>query len=272
MSDLLLRAEAVETDLRVTLLRGTELCSKLCTLRAFSGAVAQLFSEGICAGLITSPLLQEGERASLRWSYEGSLPTLLVDVADGSRVRATFEGDPPLMGNNEALFGRAGKLGIARSNPHRTLNTGTTLADRLNLSLDLATGLTLSDQIPTCLICRCVEGDWLGLMLQGLPGSSFAVMEDLEAGYMENFPIQRDLEASLENLGIGSTITIHDRQVPTDFCTCDRGRIEKVLSSLGREELEDMIQKDGGAQVDCQFCGQTHRFEALDLRKIIEFR
>ena len=47
----------------------------------------------------------------------------------------------------------------------------------------------------------------------------------------------------------------------------DRKYIEKVLVSLGKEELLDIIQKEGKISVDCQFCDKVYEFTADDVEK-----
>ena len=49
-------------------------------------------------------------------------------------------------------------------------------------------------------------------------------------------------------------------------CDCSRERMERVLISMGRAELEDMIQEQGGAELTCHFCRNKHQFSAADLR------
>ena len=49
-----------------------------------------------------------------------------------------------------------------------------------------------------------------------------------------------------------------------------RERMERVLISMGRAELEDMIEHQGGAELTCHFCRSRHRFDASELRSLME--
>lgn len=51
-------------------------------------------------------------------------------------------------------------------------------------------------------------------------------------------------------------------------CNCSRERIEKVLISLGREELSDMIQEGEPIEVNCQFCNQKYSFAVEELKTL----
>ena len=53
-------------------------------------------------------------------------------------------------------------------------------------------------------------------------------------------------------------------------CDCDRARIERVLISLGAQQLGEMIEQDGGAEVCCHFCRRRYAFTAEELRTLLE--
>ena len=53
-------------------------------------------------------------------------------------------------------------------------------------------------------------------------------------------------------------------------CDCDRARIERVLISLGAQQLREMIEQDGGAEVCCQFCRRRYAFTEQELTALLE--
>jgi molecular chaperone Hsp33 len=58
-------------------------------------------------------------------------------------------------------------------------------------------------------------------------------------------------------------------------CTCSRERIERVLISLGSEELQRIIAEQGQTDVTCEFCRSNYHFtrkELEDLRSEISLR
>ena len=58
--------------------------------------------------------------------------------------------------------------------------------------------------------------------------------------------------------------------MPAFRCDCNRARLEQALISLGRAELEDMIQTEHGAQLTCHFCNTTYDFTEADLRRLLQ--
>ena len=53
-------------------------------------------------------------------------------------------------------------------------------------------------------------------------------------------------------------------------CYCSRDRVERALISMGVEELEDLLAKQGGCELGCQFCDKVYRYSAEELRSLID--
>ena len=53
-------------------------------------------------------------------------------------------------------------------------------------------------------------------------------------------------------------------------CYCSRDRVERALISMGVEELEDLLAKQGGCELGCQFCDKAYRYSAEELRSLID--
>ena len=57
--------------------------------------------------------------------------------------------------------------------------------------------------------------------------------------------------------------------LPVNFeCKCSKERFERGLLSLGKEELEDIIEKDGKAHTICHFCGEEYDFNKEELEEL----
>ena len=48
-------------------------------------------------------------------------------------------------------------------------------------------------------------------------------------------------------------------------CYCTRERVSRALISLGKEELDSLIEEQKGAELTCQFCDKAYRFSAEEL-------
>ena len=52
-------------------------------------------------------------------------------------------------------------------------------------------------------------------------------------------------------------------------CNCSKERIKKVLISLGRETLTEIIEEDKQAEISCHFCNSAYHYTEEELREIL---
>lgn len=53
-------------------------------------------------------------------------------------------------------------------------------------------------------------------------------------------------------------------------CDCSRERIENALLTIGRKDLTEIIEEDGQAELQCQFCCKKYHFDKNDLEAILD--
>lgn len=53
-------------------------------------------------------------------------------------------------------------------------------------------------------------------------------------------------------------------------CDCSKERVATVFVAIGKDELADIIEKDKGAEVGCQFCNSKYIFDEDELREIYD--
>jgi molecular chaperone Hsp33 len=69
-------------------------------------------------------------------------------------------------------------------------------------------------------------------------------------------------------LGDLDLLVLEERE-PRFFCQCSRERALLIISALGREEVEDMIEKDNGAELICHFCNEAYQITEEELCSIL---
>lgn len=52
-------------------------------------------------------------------------------------------------------------------------------------------------------------------------------------------------------------------------CDCSREKFERGLISIGKEELEKIIEEDGKANIVCNFCKEEYDFDKNDLEELL---
>ena len=116
-----------------------------------------------------------------------------------------------------------------------------------------------------------------GYLIQLLPGVEDAVIDALEKR-LKNTPSVTTLLASGKNpediiqdiLEDFSPRFAEERQEISFFCNCSKERIKKVLVSLGKKELEDMIRENKPTEVHCHFCNTDYVFSVKELMDVIK--
>ncbi|MBO4384678.1 MAG: Hsp33 family molecular chaperone HslO [Clostridia bacterium] len=116
-----------------------------------------------------------------------------------------------------------------------------------------------------------------GLLLQPMPFCLESDIELLEKRTGEITRLTRMIEEgnSLEDaLGIildGFDPEFSEEITPAFSCDCSRKKIESALVSLGRDELKDIIEKDGRAELVCRFCQKKYEFGLDELKELLAF-
>jgi len=65
-------------------------------------------------------------------------------------------------------------------------------------------------------------------------------------------------------------VSFTDELHPAYRCDCSRERMERALLSLGREELSQIIEEDGQAELSCHFCNSKYTFTKAELERLLQ--
>ena len=78
------------------------------------------------------------------------------------------------------------------------------------------------------------------------------------------------VEIAEEVTGDSNLMYFEDDNVPQYVCNCSREKMEKNLITIGKDEIRDIIEKDGKAELVCHFCNKKYVFKEKELRNLIE--
>ena len=147
---------------------------------------------------------------------------------------------------------------------------------------DVAGYFVESEQIPTaCALGVLVDRDQSvkaagGYLIQLMPGAGEDVITKVEGGIMAAGPVSALLDKNddpaqlLRDVMRDFDLKILETCPVSYKCYCSRERVERALSSLGRNELEQMLAEQGGCQLTCQFCDAVYDFSAEDLKGLLK--
>jgi molecular chaperone Hsp33 len=137
-----------------------------------------------------------------------------------------------------------------------------------------------SEQLPARIVLA-VDGEHaVGLMLQKLPdegGLDAAVDEDgwtriehLTATLGAAELLQTAPEELLYRLYHEESVRLFEPRPLAFGCSCTRERVESMLRSLGREEVEAALAaRDDEIEVICEFCAQRYTFDRIDAEHLL---
>ena len=75
-------------------------------------------------------------------------------------------------------------------------------------------------------------------------------------------------KALIDILCDGMDVEINDTITPQFKCDCSKERVTKALVSIGKAEINRMLEEENGAELVCQFCNSKYRFTEEELRQI----
>ena len=107
-----------------------------------------------------------------------------------------------------------------------------------------------------------------------MPFAQDAVIDRLEENLAKVSSVTRLLddgntpEQMLEILLEGLNPEMNETMPVRFACNCNRSKIEKVLISLGRQELSDMIEEGQEIEVNCHFCNTHYKFSVDELKAL----
>ena len=219
--------------------------------------------------LLSSTIKFEGALI-LQVEAQGPLRTLVAQATDRRTLRglARWEGEVPQGSGLHETFG-AGRVVLTASAPGGERYQGVVALEGASLSAALETYFAQSEQLPTRLWLAADGSRATGLLLQRLPATS------VEDDTWPRAVLLADTLRDAELLGLSAEPLLyrlfHEERVrlfepePVSFrCGCSRERIEGLLRSLGRDEVDAVLAEQGVVEVTCEFCNRLYRVDAVD--------
>jgi molecular chaperone Hsp33 len=293
----ILRGLAGDGNLRVVAADTTDVVEEARLRHGLSPTATAALGRAMTGALLLAQLLLKTpkERLTLRIEGAGPLGGLVAEADAFGHVRGYVKNpkaEAPLREDGKLNVGELlgpGVLRVDRSLPNGEIYTSTVPLVSGEIAEDLAHYLWQSEQIPSAVLLGVrVHGEGEvevagGVAVQVMPGAPEEVVARLEAnlaGLQGLTPLlkEKGLEGTLEAIfqGLGYTPTdlralgYAQNEIPVRFqCRCSREKALEALVFFTPEEREDMIVKDGGAEVVCHWCGEVYRFSPEEIRSLV---
>jgi molecular chaperone Hsp33 len=290
MADQLIRATAAEGGIRAVGVITTRLTEEARTRHKLSYVATAALGRTMSAGLLlASSMKTQQSRVNIRIKGDGPLGGLMVDAGVDGTVRGYVENpevEVPLNALGKLDVGGAigaGYLYVVRDVGYGYPYSSTVELVSGEIGDDVSNYLVTSEQTPSALVLGVfvgAEGVQAsgGLMLQVMPkGASdeelIAKLESRVATLSGFTPLLRSgktLEQMFDQLlGDMGLEILPEVQMLRFHCGCSFDRVLGALKMLGAAELQDMIEKDDGAEAICHFCNQVYQANSDHLAELI---
>lgn len=288
MGDYIIRGMAADNQIRVfaAVTKDTVENARLRhnTSPVATAALGRLLTAGAMMGV-----MMKGEKDILTLQVHASGPLNGMTVTADSRGRVKgYVGNPNVVipANEKGKLDVAGAVGIGFMNIIKDLGLkepylGQVALQTSEIAEDLTYYFATSEQVPSAVgLGVLMNKDNTvrtagGFIVQLMPFAEEAVIAKLEQNVAGISSVTTLLdqghtpESLLEHILKGFDMEITDR-IPTEFyCNCSKERVERALISIGRKELNEMIQEGKPVELNCHFCNTNYEFSVEDLKEIL---
>ena len=275
MADKLVRGNSMDGAIRVFAAVTTDLVNEAQrihhTYPVATAALGRLLTGAAIMG--AAGLKNETDSMTVQIKGEGEITNLVAVTDCHSRVRGYVSNpyvDRPL--NNKGKLDVGGAIGGGYLSVVRDLGLKEPYVGQIPLvSGEIAEDLTYyyakSEQIPTSVA--------LGVLVDTEATEEMAVQ--LEDILKELPPVTTMIKEGMTAEDIlfrvteGFSMVCENKAVVPEYkCTCSKERMEKALISIGKKELEELIEDQGEAELTCQFCDNKYHFNKKELEDLLE--
>ncbi len=282
----LLKATVFDKELSLTLIESTDMVNDAIKIHSLSPTAAAALGRTLTVCTFMSANLKSvGDKLSVTVAGNGPAGKITVCGNGKLQMRGSIDNpivDLPLKTNGKldvgGAVGKEGRLTVVRSMGLKDPYSGTAKLVSGEIAEDFASYYALSEQVPTGIALGVkigTDGNCIGaggVILQALP---FAREENLIKA-QEIIEKLSALSTIIEKEGIEGVIKRYfkgeefESFYPEYKCLCSRDYIEGMLISLGKEEINDILEKEKEIRVSCQFCRTDYVFTREDADKMFK--
>ena len=115
-----------------------------------------------------------------------------------------------------------------------------------------------------------------GFIVQVMPFIEDEVLNKLEANIQKIQSVTSMLdnghtpEQMLEQVLEGLDLEITDTMPAQFYCNCSKKRIEKAIISIGKKDIQEMIDEGKEIEVKCHFCNTAYKYTVDELKELLK--
>ena len=290
MKDKLIRATAKDGQVRIIAAITTELVNEATKthecMPTASAALGRMLTGGVLMGAM---LKNDTDSLTIQIDGGGEAKGITVTAHNDGSVKG-YIGNPKIdLPLNEkgklevgGAIGKNGYLKVIKDMGLKEPYVGQVPIYTGEVGDDIAYYFTVSEQTPSAVALGVLVDTDLsikaagGFIIQMMPGAS-EFLADIITYRLEEIPsvtsmIEKGMtiEEILEFVFEDMDLKIYDSLVPEYKCDCSRERVERVLMSIGKNDLQEIYDDGKTEEILCHFCNKTYDFKPEDIKKILD--
>lgn len=288
MSDYIVRATAANTQIRAFAASTTNLVETArrnhFTSPVATAALGRLLTAGVMMG---SMMKNPTDVLTLQVQCGGSIGGLTVTADSRGQVKGYVNNPDVMLPPKNGKLDVGGALGPGFLNVIKDMGlkepySGQTMLQTGEIAEDLTYYFATSEQVPSSVglgvlmekdnTVRCAGG----FIVQVMPFVEDDVLDRLEANIQKIQSVTAMLdnghtpEEMLNQVLEGLNVEITDT-IPAEFyCNCSKERIEKAIISIGKKDIQSMIDDGEPIEVKCHFCNTAYQFGVDELNVLLK--
>ena len=250
-----------------------------------TAALGRLLTGGAMMG---SMMKNDTDMLTIQIKCDGPIKALTVTADRHGNVKGYVE-NPNVMlpPNKQGKLDVAGALDLGVLSVIKDMGlkepyVGQTILQTSEIAEDLTYYFATSEQVPSSVgLGVLMEKDNTvkqagGFIVQVMPFVEENVLSKLEENIKKissvtamldkGYTPENILEEVLDGLDVEFTDTI-----PTQFyCNCTKERVEKAIISIGKKDIQEMINDGKEIEVNCHFCNTNYTFSVEELKEMLK--
>ena len=289
MADYIVRATAANSQIRAFAATTRDLVEYARAAHNTSPVATAALGRLLIAGSMMGVMMKgDKDLLTLQVKAGGPLEGITVTADSKGNVKG-YVGNPNVIlhANDKGKLDVAGAVGVGFMNVIKDMGlkepyVGQTVLQTSEIAEDLTYYFATSEQVPSSVgLGVLMEKDNTvkqagGFIIQLMPFTEEKVISRLEENLKNVTSVTTMLEEGhtpqslLETLLNGFDIEINET-IPTQFyCNCSKDRVERALISVGRKELQDMIDEGKEIEMNCHFCNRNYTFSVEEMKNILK--